>query len=71
MDKNSALAFLIEFCFGKVDDRVRHDMEKITHFHARKKREFLFHETEKDEFGYFLASGIVRLFKPRHKYLCD
>ena len=63
MDKNSALSFLIESCFGEVDDRVRHDMEKITHFHARKKREFLFHEGEEGKFGYFLASGSIKLFR--------
>ena len=63
MDKNSALSFLIESCFGEVDDRVRHDMEKITHFHARKKRELLFHEGEEGKFGYFLASGSIKLFK--------
>lgn len=63
MDKNFAPSFLIEFCFGEIDDRVRHDMEKITHFHARKKRELLFHEGEKGKFGYFLASGSIKLFK--------
>ncbi|MCD4754345.1 MAG: cyclic nucleotide-binding domain-containing protein [Deltaproteobacteria bacterium] len=63
MDRNSALSFLTESCFGEVDDRVRHDMEKITHFHARKKREFLFHEGEEGKFGYFLASGSIKLFK--------
>jgi CRP/FNR family transcriptional regulator len=63
INKTSALSFLIESCFGAVDDSTRHDLEKITYLKARKKREFLFHEKDEGRFGYFLASGSIKLFR--------
>ena len=63
MNKNAALSFFIQSCFGNVDDGTRRDLENISHFHARKKREFLFHEEEEGKFGYFLAFGSVKLFR--------
>jgi len=63
MNKNSALSFFIQSCFGNVDDGTRRDLENISHFHAKKKREFLFHEEEEGKFGYFLAFGSVKLFR--------
>ena len=63
MDKNSAISFLIQSCFGNVDDSTRRNLENISYFHAKKKRVFLFHEGEEGKFGYFLASGSIKLFR--------
>ncbi|MDL1959430.1 MAG: Crp/Fnr family transcriptional regulator [Deltaproteobacteria bacterium] len=63
MDKNSARSFLIQSCFGNVDDSTRRNLENISYFHAKKKRKFLFHEGEEGKFGYFLASGSIKLFR--------
>lgn len=63
MNKNAALSFLIQSCFGNVDDGTRRDLENISYFHAKKKKEFLFHEGEEGKFGYFLALGSVKLFR--------
>ena len=63
MDKNSAISFLIQSCFGNVDDSTRRNLENISYFHAKKKRGFLFHEGEEGKFGYFLALGSVKLFR--------
>ncbi|MEA1899727.1 MAG: Crp/Fnr family transcriptional regulator [Thermodesulfobacteriota bacterium] len=63
MNKNTALSFFIQSCFGNVDDGTRRDLENISYFHAKKKREFLFHEGEEGKFGYFLAFGSVKLFR--------
>ena len=63
MNKNSAFSFFIQSCFGNVGDGTRRDLECISYFHARQKREFLFHEGAEGRFGYFLASGRIKLSK--------
>ena len=63
MNKDSALSFFIQSCFGNVDDGTRRDLENISYFHTKKKGEFLFHEGEEGKFGYFFAFGSAKLFR--------
>ena len=63
MGKKESILFFVRSYFGSVDKKIPCHLEKICRFKIIKKKEIIFNEEQAGDTVYFLASGMVKLYK--------
>ena len=63
MGKKESILFFTDFYFGSVDKKILCHLEEVCRFETIKKKEIVFNEEQTGKTVYFLASGMVKLFK--------
>ena len=63
MGKKESILFFVRSYFGSVDKKISCHLEEVCRFKIIKKNEIIFNEEQAGNTVYFLASGMVKLFK--------
>ena len=63
MGKKESILFFVRSYFGSVDKTTHCHLEEVCRFKIIKKKEIIFNEGQTGNTAYFLASGMVKLFK--------
>lgn len=63
MSKKESILFFVRSCFDSIDKKTPCHLEEVCRFKMIKKKEIIFNEGRAGNTAYFLASGMVKLFK--------
>ena len=63
MGKKESILFFARSCFGSIDKTTLCHLEEVCSFKIIKKKEIIFNEGQQGNTAYFLAFGMVKLFK--------